>query len=96
MAYPLAFSYEKCTVGNICYHGSPAYSTSNSKTRSTSLNLYSQEGNLVDNIIKEEMHISNIKESDYILHKSRNLHRYPTLSTLNEIIMKDSNDQVDR
>ena len=68
------------------------YFTSSSKYRSRFLTLNSEEGELKENIIRQEIQGSAISESNYLLQKSTNPSQYSTLSTLNEIIIYDSND----
>ena len=65
--------------------------------RSRSLTLNSREGKLIENIIRQGLQWSDINKSDHILQRSANLPKYPTLSTLNEIAIDDSYDNlVDR
>ena len=55
------------------------------------------KGELIENITGQEMESSAVNESDYMLQKSANLPKYHTFSTLNEIVMDNSNDrQADR
>ena len=73
-----------------------AYSASNNETRSGFPSLNFQEGELIDNIIKEELQKTTNK-SDYMPYIYVNLSGYPALSTLNELIIDDRNDvQADR
>ena len=56
-----------------------------------------EEAKLVEQFIRQEAQDSTINKSDNLVQKSTNIPKYPTLTTLNEIIMGDnnpSNDQV--
>ena len=73
-----------------------AYSTFNSEIwcRSPSVNLL--KGELGANIIRKQIQSSDINKSDYILQKPACLPKYPSLNTLNEIVVDNSNnDKVD-
>ena len=50
--------------------------------------LNSQEGNLVENIIKQELQGSAINKGNYLL-RNTNPPRYPTLTSLNDIVIED-------
>ena len=94
---PNFYLRKKEETGNILYHLSRAYSTSNSELRSRPPNLNCQEGELIGNIIKQGLKRSAVNKSDYILQKSTNLHKYLAHSTLNEIVIDDNNDdQLER
>ena len=51
--------------------------------------LNSQEDELVENLIGQELHCLAINKSDNRLQKLAKMPKYPTLKTLNEIIIDD-------
>ena len=74
------------------YSNTPSNSDSQSKSPSPNC----QEDELVKNLVRQELQNSAMHKCDYLLQKSINSLKNPTLSTLNEIIIHDSNDdQVD-
>ena len=87
----LPFISERPAISNILYHLTPAYSTSNKEARTRTPTLNSQEDELTEDIIKQDIQSSAINESDYILQKASNLCKYPTFNTLYETVIDNSN-----
>ena len=78
MVYLLAYTSEEHVIGSIHYHQLPqAYTPSHSESQSRSPSPNSQEGEIVESLIRQELQILAINESDYILQKSTNPTKYP-------------------